>query len=81
MYTTKLNNLAIIAGLFFSPLILIGALVALVLIGIAIIVVLGTLILLLPALIISGIVWWLTGSELLAGLAFLLIALLAFIKK
>jgi hypothetical protein len=36
---------------------------------------------LIPATMKAGIVYWLTGSELLAGVAFLLIAVIAFARR
>ncbi len=68
---------AVVAG---GSIVFLG-LIAMVIIGMIIITVLGTLFMLIPAIIISGIVWWLTGSELLTGVAFLLIALSSFLKK
>ena len=78
-----MHNVAIdiITGFLASPFLLIGALIVMVLIGIIIIVVIGALIMLIPAFIVSGIVYWLTKSELLAGAAFLLIAVIAFSRK
>ena len=68
---------AVVAG---GSIVFLG-LIAMVIIGMIIITVLGTLFMLIPAIIVSGIVWWLTGSELLTGVAFLLIALSSFLKK
>jgi len=68
-------------GILGSPLLIIGALIALLVIGGIIIFVVGMLLFFVPALIIAGIVWWLTGSELFAGIAFLLVALSALFKK
>ena len=68
---------AIVAG---GSIVFLG-LIAMVIIGIIIITVLGTLFMLIPAIIVSAIVWWLTSSELLTGIAFLLIALSSFLKK
>ncbi len=78
-----MNNVAldIITGLLASPLLLIGALIVMVLIGVIIIVVIGALIMLIPAFLVAGVVYWLTGSELLAGAAFLLIAVIAFARR
>ena len=72
---------SVIEQLISNPLLVIGGLIILVLIGLLVIVIIGTLILVLPALIVAGVVWWLTGSEILAGIAFLLIALIAFARK
>jgi hypothetical protein len=71
----------IITDLLANPMLLIGALIVMVLIGIIIIVVIGALIMLIPAFLVSGIVYWLTGSELLAGVAFLFIAIVAFARR
>lgn len=53
----------------------------LVLIGVIIIMVVGALLFFLPATVVAGIVWYLTGSELYAALAFLFIAVLSLTKK
>jgi hypothetical protein len=53
----------------------------LVLIGVIIIMVVGALLFFLPAAVVAGIVWYLTGSELYAALAFLVIAVLSLTKK
>ena len=68
---------AVVAG---GSIVFLG-LIAMVIIGIIIITVLGTLFMLIPAIIVSAIVWWLTSNELLTGVAFLLIALSSFLKK
>ncbi len=64
-----------------SPLVLLGGLIVLVIIGAIIIMVVGVLILFLPAIILAGVVWWLTRSEFLAGVAFLLVALIALVRR
>ncbi len=53
----------------------------LVLIGIIIIMMVGALLFFLPAAVVAWIVWFLTGSELYAATAFLVIALLSLTKK
>lgn len=53
----------------------------LVLIGIVIIMMVGALLFLLPAAVVAWVVWFLTGSELYAAAAFLVIALLSLTKK
>jgi hypothetical protein len=53
----------------------------LVLIGIVIIMTVGALLFFLPAAVVAWIVWFLTGSELYAAAAFLIIALLSLTKK
>lgn len=55
--------------------------VVLVLIGVIIIMVVGALLFFLPAVVIAGIVWFLTGSELYTGLAFLAIAVLSLTRR
>ncbi len=52
-----------------------------VLIGIIIIMVVGALIFFIPAAVIAGVVWFLTGSQLYAAEAFLLIAVLSLITR
>jgi hypothetical protein len=53
----------------------------LVLIGVIIIMVVGALLFFLPAVVIAGLVWFLTGSELYTGLAFLAIAILSLTRR
>jgi hypothetical protein len=53
----------------------------LVLIGIVIIMVVGSLLFFLPAVIVAGVVWFLTGSELYAGLAFLAVSVLSLTRR
>ena len=57
------------------------ALGVLVFIGIIIIMVAGALLFFLPAAVIAGVVWFLTGNEIYTGLAFLVIALLSLTKR
>lgn len=61
-----------------ETLILVGAMI---LIGIIIIMVVGALLLFLPAAVLAGIVWFLTGNELYTGLAFLAVALLSLTRR
>ncbi len=67
-----------IAGLDVGVLLTIGLFV---LIGVVIIMVVGALIFFLPAAVIAGVVWFLTGNELYTGLAFLAIALLSLTRR
>jgi hypothetical protein len=53
----------------------------LVLIGVVIIMVAGTLLFFLPAAVIAGVVWYLTGNELYTGIAFLVIAVLSLTRR
>jgi len=53
----------------------------LLLIGTIIIMVVGALLFFLPAAVIAGIVWLLTGKELYAALAFLAVAILSLTKR
>jgi len=53
----------------------------LVLIGVIIIMVVGVLLFFLPAAVIAGVVWFLTGNELYAALAFLAVAVLSLTRK
>ena len=57
------------------------ALGVLVLIGVIVIMVAGALLFFLPAAIIAGVVWFLTGNEIYTGVAFLIIALLSLTKR
>jgi hypothetical protein len=53
----------------------------LVLIGIVIIMVVGSLLFFLPAAVVAGVVWLLTANELYAGLAFLAVAVLSLTRR
>jgi len=64
-----------------APIIMLGGLIVLVIIGIIIIFIAGVFIFFLPAVIVAGVVWWLTGSEFMTGVAFLLIAVLSLSKR
>jgi uncharacterized membrane protein len=57
------------------------ALGVLVLVGIIIIMVAGALLFLLPAAVVAGVVWYLTGNQLYTGIAFLVIALLSLTRR
>ena len=61
-----------------ETLILVGAMI---LIGIIIIMVVGALLFFLPAAVLAGVVWFLTGNELFTGLAFLAVALLSLTRR
>ncbi len=52
-----------------------------VLIGIIIIMVVGALIFFIPAAVIAWVVWFITGSQLYAAVAFLAIAVLSLSRK
>ena len=65
-------------GAGMETLLLVGAMV---LIGIIIIMVVGALLFFLPAAVLAGIVWILTGNELYTGLAFLAVALLSLTRR
>jgi hypothetical protein len=67
--------------LLVSPILIIGALITLLIIGGIIILIVGTLLFFVPALIVGAVVWWITGSEIFGGIAFLLVALTALMKK
>ena len=53
----------------------------LVLIGVIIIMVVGALLFFLPAAVIAGVVWFLTGNELYAALAFVAVAVISLTRK
>jgi len=57
------------------------ALGVLVLVGIIIIMVAGALLFLLPAAVVAGVVWYLTGNQLHTGIAFLVIAVLSLTRR
>ena len=64
-----------------EPIVMLGGLIVLVIIGAIIIFIAGVFIFFLPAVIVSGIVLWLTGSKFMAGVAFLLISLISLSKR
>ncbi len=64
-----------------GPIILLVGLIAFIVIGVIIIVIAGVLFALIPAFVVSGIVYVITGNQTYAGVAFLLIALLAFTRR
>ena len=64
-----------------APMWMLGSLIVLVIIGAIIIFIAGVFLFFLPAIIVSGVVWWLTKSEFIAGIAFLLVSLLSLVKK
>ena len=64
-----------------GPLDLFWGLIILVLIGSIIIFIVGALIFFIPAFIVAGMVLFFTGVNNLAGIAFLVIAILSFTKK
>ena len=59
----------------------IAGLVALIIIGLIIIFIIHLLLILSPAAIVAFVVWYLTGSGWLAGIAFLVIASLSILRK
>ena len=65
-------------GIGIETLVVVGVLV---LIGVVIIMVVGALFFFLPAAIVAGVVWYFTGNELYAGLAFLAIAVLSLTRR
>jgi len=63
------------------PLNLFWGLIFMVLVGSIIIWVIGTLIFFIPAAIVAGVIWFLTGNPDYTGAAFLIIAALSILKK
>jgi len=53
----------------------------LLLIGVIILMVVGALLFLLPAAVIAGVVWFLTGNELYAASAFLAVAVISLTRR
>ena len=53
----------------------------LILIGAIIIMVAGALLFFLPAAVVAGVVWFLTGNQLYAGVAFLAVAVLSSTRR
>ena len=64
-----------------NPLNLFWGLLIMVIIGSTIIWVIGTLVFFIPAVIVAGVVWFITGNPDYTGLAFLIIAALSILKK
>ncbi len=64
-----------------NPLNLFWGLIFMVLLGSFIIWVIGTLIFFIPAAIVAGVIWFLTGNPDYTGAAFLIIAALSILKK
>jgi hypothetical protein len=64
-----------------NPLSLFWGLLFMVLLGSIIIWVIGTLIFFIPAAIVAGVIWFLTGNPNYTGAAFLIIAALSILKK
>jgi len=81
MITSLMTSIVELNLPFGSGLELIIALFILVIIGAIIIMIVGALIFFLPAVIVAGAVWWLTGSEFWAGMAFLMIAVISLLKR
>lgn len=65
-------------GAGMETLLIVGAMV---LIGIIIIMVVGALLFFLPAALLAGVVWFLTGNEFYTGVAFLAVALLSLTRR
>lgn len=66
---------------FTDPLFAFGSLIGLIIVGAIIIFIAGIFIFFLPAFIVAGIVWWISRSETLAGIAFLLVALTSLTRR
>jgi membrane protein implicated in regulation of membrane protease activity len=64
-----------------DPTFLFWSLVGFVLLGAVIIFVTRVFIFFLPAAVITGVVWWLTESQFMAGVAFLLVSLASITKR
>jgi hypothetical protein len=78
-YLTTLSTLLMSqVGLTLETVVVAGVLV---LIGLIVIMVVGALLFLLPAAVLAGVVWYLTGNELYAGIAFLVIAVLSLTRR
>ena len=79
LFLTMLSSLLLSqVGISVETLVAAGVLV---LIGIVIIMVVGALLFFLPAAIVAGVVWYFTGSELYAGIAFLAVAILSLTRR
>lgn len=64
-----------------TPMVMLASFIALIIIGAVIIFVVGLFIFFLPAIIVAGVVWWLTRSEFMAGVAFFLVSLLSLTRR
>ena len=64
-----------------NPLNLFWGLIFMIILGSIIIWVIGTLIFFVPAAIVAGVIWFLTGNPDYTGAAFLIIAALSMLKK
>lgn len=81
MMLLQLIQTSVIQKMLSAPMVTVASLIALIIIGAIIIFIAGVLIFFLPAIIVAGIVWWLTGSRLMAGVAFLIISALSLAKR
>jgi hypothetical protein len=63
------------------PFIDVVVFLAFLVVGLVILMVLGAIIFLLPAVILTIVVWFLTGSTFWAGMVFLVIAVISLLKK
>jgi len=52
-----------------------------VVVGVIIIMIVGALLFFLPAVVIAGVVWYITGNTLYAAVAFLIVAVLSLIRR
>lgn len=64
-----------------DPTFLFWSLVGFVILGSVIIFVTRVFVFFLPAAVITGVVWWLTESQFMAGVAFLLVSLVSLTKR
>jgi len=81
MMLLQLIQTSVTQRMLSAPMVTITSLIALIIIGAIIIFIAGVFIFFLPAIIVAGIVWWLTGSRLMAGVAFLIISVLSLVKR
>lgn len=58
-----------------------AGLILLVIIGVIVVLLIGAFIFLLPAIVIAAVVWFITGNQLLTGVAFLAVALISLVKR
>jgi membrane protein implicated in regulation of membrane protease activity len=64
-----------------DPTFLFWSLVGFVILGAVIIFITRVFVFFLPAVVITGVVWWLTESQFMAGVAFLLVCLVSLTKR
>jgi hypothetical protein len=81
LFIMMIESLLVLVGQKTVTPFIFWGLLLMVIIGSIIIWVVGTLIFFLPAAVVAGVIWLLTGNPNYTGAAFLLIAILSILKK